>query len=170
MVERHNSFGGDNDDTETDHSKPRMVGYRHRSAHEIEEARTQSPSSAVSGRFDDPVEIFGAGDPVVQLPTDGGAPDLSVCGLTEDNPSSLPDVPTMRMWSDEVVERWASNLLACTNEEDLNILDLRRRWVKIPVPDTRQLNRVMYRMRDRGQVEQLPPNGKNQKPCWRKIA
>ena len=84
---------------------------------------------------------------------------VSVGGSSEFNTET-----GMLCWDDNQV----MDILTTTLVDDIpqNVLDYRRKWPQPPIPDTRQLNRVLYKLRETGEVQECPPNGINQKPCW----
>jgi hypothetical protein len=134
-----------------------------------------------------------SGDPSLATTTaTSSAPELTISSMTEETsvatarsppppPPSLlimtnPPAASNNVWSDAEAERIVMDLLLSNGTATTgngpppsppNVLDLRRSWTREPVPDTRQLNRVLYQLCDKGEIEQLPPNGKNQKPCWK---
>ena len=56
-----------------------------------------------------------------------------------------------------------------TKDNPKNVLDIRRQWPpdRQPVPETRQLNRILYQLRQDGKVVECPPNNYNKKPTWK---
>lgn len=80
-------------------------------------------------------------------------------------PITSPQTPSGVAWSDQETETILMDALV--TEDPRNVLELRRQWPRPPIPDTRQVNRVLYKLRDEGQILQCPSNGTNKKPCWK---
>lgn len=110
-----------------------------------------------SSRFDDATEVSSL--------LDTADPSITV--------ASSHGTGTRICWTDEGAERILMETLLC-DETPQNVLELRRQWPAlcfdqhVEVPDTRQLNLVLYKLRDERKIDQWPPNGTNQKPCWTK--
>lgn len=96
--------------------------------------------------------------------------------VSNENPSQTvvvtpPSVDSLAWYTD--VELHA-HLVSCfhleQDQEDRprNVLELRRRFFEDPKPDTRQMNRVLYAMKESGLVSQHPPRpgATSKKPCW----
>jgi len=108
-----------------------------------------------SSRFDDATEAS------VESPGDGTTSSLSATGSGHAHPAAARRC----CWSDEQTEQILMDTLI-KSDNPQNVLEYRRQWPEAPMPDTRQLNRVLYKLRDEGKIVQCPPNGTNQKPCW----
>ena len=67
-------------------------------------------------------------------------------------------------WSDKEVRARLVELLPGLSEPQ-DVLQLRRKFEE-PIPDTRQLNRILYDLEKQSVALRSPPSGKNQKPRW----
>ena len=67
-------------------------------------------------------------------------------------------------WSDDEV-KWIL-MERLVNSTPQNVLKYRRQWPEEPIPETSQLNKILYMLRDAGEIQQCPPDGTNKKPCW----
>lgn len=81
------------------------------------------------------------------------------------------DGPTVQAWSDRAVAEkivgvFQTNQTTPFVSEHPTVLDLRRALRTDPLPDTRQMNRVLYDLCGQGILAKLPPSGMSRKPRW----
>ncbi|KAL9188204.1 hypothetical protein ACHAXT_006582 [Thalassiosira profunda] len=67
---------------------------------------------------------------------------------------------------EEDIETFVIEVLSGDQNERFNVLDIRRRFPEAILPDTRQLNRVLYAMESRKLLKKGSPNAWNKKPTW----
>ena len=66
------------------------------------------------------------------------------------------------------IEAFVTEILSASQNANFNVLDIRRLIPEAIRPDTRQMNRVLYRMESSHQLRRVPPKGSSsQKPTWK---
>ena len=66
------------------------------------------------------------------------------------------------------VEAFVTEILSASQNANCNVLDIHRLIPEAIRPDTRQMNRVLYRMESSHQLRRVPPKGSSsQKSTWK---
>mmetsp|Transcript_11007 Transcript_11007/g.30428 ORF Transcript_11007/g.30428 Transcript_11007/m.30428 type:complete len:143 (+) Transcript_11007:5203-5631(+) len=126
-------------------------------------------SPAATGQFSDATSSVSPNPP--HLSTIGFDPPSVISQLSshsaaisseEDAPESILTVAL----TDAGVGRTIQQILQQTSPSNMDVLQIRRSFPSSALPDTRQLNRVLYSLAEAGAVEKLDPLGRSLKPRW----
>jgi len=67
------------------------------------------------------------------------------------------------------IEAYAIEILLVSKDKSCNVLDIRREFPEAIRPDTRQLNRILYRLESMNRLKKGPSKRTSQKPTWKLV-